>query len=87
MPARPGLSPLRFTTTYVVTAERMADQKRVASELSGNPPAAGDTLNFGGRRYVVGPQPGTRTEPNKEDLEAIARVVRSGATYADIVIV
>ena len=87
MPARPGLSPLRFTTTYVITAERMADLKRVASELSGNPPAAGDSLNFGGRRYVVGAQPGTRTEPNKDDLAAIARVVRSASSLADIVIV
>jgi poly-gamma-glutamate synthesis protein (capsule biosynthesis protein) len=65
----------------------MADLKRVASELSGSPPAGGDTLNFGGRRYVVGTQPGTRTEPNQEDLEAIARVVRSAASLADIVIV
>ena len=87
MPARPGLSPLRFTTTYVITADRMADLRRVASELSGNPPAAGDTLNFGGRRYVVGAQPGTRTEPDKQDVEAIARVVRSAAALADIVIV
>jgi poly-gamma-glutamate capsule biosynthesis protein CapA/YwtB (metallophosphatase superfamily) len=87
MPARPGLSPLRFTTTYVLTAERMADLRRVASELSGNPPPAGDTFNFGGRRYVVGTKPGTRTEPNKEDLEAIARVVKSAASLADIVIV
>ncbi len=87
MPARPGLNPLRFDTTYIITAERMADLKRVASELSGSPPAAGDTLNFGGRRYVVGTQPGTRTVPNKEDVEAIARVVRSAASLADIVIV
>jgi poly-gamma-glutamate synthesis protein (capsule biosynthesis protein) len=87
MPARPGLSPLRFTTTYVITADRMADLKRVAAELSGNPPAAGDTLNFGGRRYVVGTQPGQRTEPLKEDVDAIARVVRSAASLADIVIV
>ncbi len=87
MPARPGLSPLRFTTTYVITAERMADLRRVASELSGNPPAAGDTLNFGGRRYVIGARPGTRTEPNKDDVEAIARVVRSAASLSDLVIV
>jgi poly-gamma-glutamate capsule biosynthesis protein CapA/YwtB (metallophosphatase superfamily) len=87
MPARPGLNPLRFNTTYVITAERMADLRRVASELSGNQIASGDSLNFGGRRYVVGPQPGTRTEPNKEDVEAIARVVRSAASLADIVIV
>ena len=87
MPARPGLSPLRFTTTYVVTAERMADLRRVAAELSGNAPPAGDALNFGGRRYVVGPKPGQRTEPDKGDLEAIARVVKSAAALADIVIV
>ena len=87
MPARPGLNPLRFNTTYVITPERMADLRRVASELSGNPAGSGDTLNFGGRRYVVGAQPGTRTEPNKEDVEAIARVVRSASSLADIVIV
>jgi len=87
MPARPGLSPLRFTTTYIVTPERLADLRRVASELSGNPPGAGDTLNFGGRRYVAGPTPGTRTEPNKQDVEEIARVVKSASALADIVIV
>lgn len=87
MPARPGLSPLRFTTTYIITPERLSDLRRVASELPGRPPAAGDTLNFGGRRYQSGPVPGTKTEPNKEDVDAIARVVRSASTMADIVIV
>ncbi len=87
MPARPGLSPLRFTTTYVVTPERLADLKRVAAELSGQPAAAGDTLNFGGRRYVAGATPGQRTEPNQQDVDEIARVVRSAASLADIVIV
>ena len=87
MPARPGLSPLRFTTTYIVTPERLADLRRVAAELSGNPPGTGDTLNFGGRRYVAGPKPGTRTEPNKQDVEEIARVVKSASALADIVIV
>ena len=87
MPARPGLSPLRFTTTYTVTPERLADLRRVASELSGNPPGTGNTLNFGGRRYVAGPTPGTHTEPNKQDVEEIARVVKSAAALADIVVV
>ncbi len=87
MPARPGLSPLRFTTTFVVTPDRLADLKRVASELSGQPPPAGDTLNFGGRRYISGATPGQRTEPNQQDLDEIARVVRSAASLADIVIV
>lgn len=87
MPPRPGLSPLRFTTTYVVTPDRLADLKRVASELSGQPPAAGDALNFAGRRYIAGATPGQRSEPNPEDLAEIAGVVRSAATLADIVIV
>ena len=87
MPARPGLSPLRFTTTYIITADRMADLKRVASELSGQAPAAGDTLNFGGRRYVTGAKAGTRTEPDKNDVAEIARVVKSASTLADLVIV
>ena len=84
---RPGLSPLRFTTTFVITAERMADLRRVASELSGTLPTAGETLNFGGRRYQVGSQPGARTEPNQEDVDAIVRVVRSASALADVVIV
>ncbi len=87
MPARPGLSPLRFTTTYTVTKERLADLRRVASELSGSPPGTGDTLTFGGRRYVSGPTPGAHTEPDPRDVEEIARVVRNAAALADIVIV
>ena len=87
MPARPGLSPLRFTTTYVVTSERLADLRRVAAELSNNPPSSGDTLTFAGRRYVAGPTPGTRTEPNKHDVDEITRVVKSASSLADIVIV
>ena len=87
MPARPGLNPLRFTTTYIVTPERLADLRRVNSELTGNPPGTGESFNFGGRRYIAGPKPGTRTEPNKEDVEEIARVVRSAKALADIVIV
>jgi poly-gamma-glutamate capsule biosynthesis protein CapA/YwtB (metallophosphatase superfamily) len=87
MPARPGLSPLRYTTTYVVSADRMTDLKRVAAELSGQAAAGGDTLNFGGRRYVTGTTPGSRTEPDKDDVAEIARVVKSASALADIVIV
>ena len=87
MPARPGLSPLRYTTTYIVTPDRMADLKRVAAELAGRAAPAGDTLSFGGRQYVTGAKPGSRTEPNKEDVAEITRVVKNAAALADIVIV
>ena len=87
MPPRPGLSPLRYTTTYIVTPDRLADLKRVAAELSGQPLAAGDALTFGGRRYVAGPTPGTKTAPSPQDVAEIARVVKNAATFADLVIV
>jgi len=36
---------------------------------------------------VSGPVPGQRTEPNQQDLDEIARVVRSAATLSDLVVV
>jgi poly-gamma-glutamate synthesis protein (capsule biosynthesis protein) len=71
----------------VVTPDRMADLRRVAAELAGQPVAAGDSLNFGGRRYVTGTAAATRTEPNKADLAEIVRVVKNASALADIVIV
>ena len=87
VPARPGLNPLRFTTTYVVTKERFEQLKLAAGEVTGRPPADGDALTFVGRRFVVGDTPGIRTEPVKRDLDEIASVVKSAATLADYVIV
>ncbi len=87
VPARPGLSPLRFTTTYVVTPERFEQLRLAAGEIAGRPAAAGDVLTFVGRRFVAGPTPGIRTEPNPGDVAEIAAVVKSAATLADYVIV
>lgn len=86
VPARPGLNPLRFTTTTVVTRERMDALRAVAREL-GMRPADGDRLSLFGRRFVVGETPGVRTEPLKADVDAMARVVSSAAKMADYVIV
>lgn len=87
VPARPGLSPLRFSTTYVVTPERLAQLRLAAGEVTGRPVAAGDTLTFVGRRFVAGAVPGVRTEPDPQDVKEIAAVVKSAATLADYVIV
>jgi poly-gamma-glutamate capsule biosynthesis protein CapA/YwtB (metallophosphatase superfamily) len=87
VPSRPGLSPLRFTTTYVVTAERLEQLRQMAREVTGQTPAAGDSLTFAGRRFVAGATPGIRTEPRQEDVDEIAAVVKSAATLADQVIV
>jgi poly-gamma-glutamate capsule biosynthesis protein CapA/YwtB (metallophosphatase superfamily) len=87
MPARPGLNPLRFSTTYVVTRERFAQLQQAVADVNGRAPAAGEALNFFGRRFVVGETPGLRTEPLKEDVDEIASVVRNASRLADLTLV
>ena len=97
--ARPGLAPLRFRTTNVVTRAQF-DALQAAlkgagvglrgggGEGGGAPAAASATeMNVLGRRFVVGDKTETRTEPLKEDLEAMAAVVRNADRQADYVIV
>ena len=87
MPARPGLNPLRFTTTTTITTEQMAALRGIQSQTTGRPPATGDTFNYLGNRFVVGPTPGLKTEPLKEDLDGIAAVVKNASGLADYVMV
>jgi poly-gamma-glutamate synthesis protein (capsule biosynthesis protein) len=89
MPARPGLSPLRFTTTTTVTPARLSELRQIAAEINGRPVgnATGDSLNFFGRRFVAGAQPGVRTEPLKEDLDEIVSVVKNASRLSDYTIV
>jgi poly-gamma-glutamate synthesis protein (capsule biosynthesis protein) len=98
MPARPGLNPLRFTTITTVTPQRLADLRQIQAEITGRPlgaarggpaapGAAGDSINFFGRRIVAGPTPGVRTEPLKQDLEEIAGVVKNASGLAEYTIV
>jgi poly-gamma-glutamate capsule biosynthesis protein CapA/YwtB (metallophosphatase superfamily) len=102
MPARPGLNPLRFTTTYVTTAEGL-EKLRAALADAGLGPSTGSgqagrggrggaqgaapSLNVLGTRVVVGDTPGVRTEPNKEDMEEITAAVRNASRMADYTIV
>jgi poly-gamma-glutamate synthesis protein (capsule biosynthesis protein) len=88
MPARPGLNPLRFTTTTTVTQEQMTALRQIAASTTGRQPQAGaDTFNYLGGRFVVGTTPGTRTEPLKEDLDEITAVVKNARGLADYVMV
>ena len=88
MPARPGLNPLRFTTTTTVTPERLAVLREISSEITGRPAqGGGNSINFFGTRFVAGDKPGTRTEPLKEDLDEIAAVVKNAAGLADYTLV
>ena len=84
---RPGLNPLRFTTTYIVPRERLEQLRTLQAELTGRPPAQGDTINFFQRRFALGEKSEVRTEPNKDDVAEIAAVVRNASRLADYTLV
>ena len=97
--ARPGLAPLRFSTTNVVTKPQFdalqAALKGAGVGLGGGGGEGGGAaatnsateMNVLGRRFVVGDKAETRTEPLKEDVEAMAAVVSNADRQADYVIV
>jgi poly-gamma-glutamate capsule biosynthesis protein CapA/YwtB (metallophosphatase superfamily) len=84
---RPGLNPLRFTTTYVVTRPRFEALKATMKELGLRVPDSDTRLQLFGQRFEVGDAPGVRTEPLKEDLDEIAAVVRGASRLADYTLV
>ena len=87
IPPRPGLSPLRFTTTRVVTADAMTELREAATALGQQVPDNAQRLRFSGEAFVVGEGPGRVTAPNDQDVAEIAAVVRNAKQLADYVIV
>ena len=96
--ARPGLNPLRFRTTTVLTRQQFDALRSavIAAGLGGRGGRGGQVparanaateMTVFDRRFVVGDTPGTRTEPLKEDVDAMAAVVRNASRQADYVIV
>lgn len=87
--ARPGLAPLRFQTTQVVTTpqfEALQAALKGAGVSTGAAAPPGQMTVFG-RRFAIGDRNEVRTEPLKEDLDAMARVVSNASRQADYVIV
>ena len=87
IPARPGLNPLRYSTTYVVTGEQLEMFRKILGQFRRRPSEGGDELRFFGYRFVKGDKPEVRTEPHQEDLEEIAAVVNNASRLADFTIV
>jgi poly-gamma-glutamate synthesis protein (capsule biosynthesis protein) len=98
--ARPGLNPLRFTTTQVITRNQFDAMKSAltAAGVSTGGRGGGDgaqasarqnpnEMTVFGRRFVVGEKTGTHTEPLKEDVDGMAAVVRNASKVADYTIV
>ena len=87
VPARPGLSPLRYTTRQIVpptTMEALRDAARALGRTVDDQP---QRLRLFGQTFQLGDERVTNTEPNEEDVAEIAAVVRSAATLADYTIV
>jgi poly-gamma-glutamate synthesis protein (capsule biosynthesis protein) len=87
MPARPGLNPLRFTTTYVLPRERLEALRGVLRDLGIRAPESGDSLSAFRSRFMAGDKAETRTVPLPEDLDEIAAAVRNASRLADYTIV
>ena len=87
IPPRPGLSPLRFTTTRTVTADAMAKLREAAMALGQQVPENPQRLRFSGETFVVGDSLARSTSPNEDDVAEIAAVVRNAKQLADYVIV
>ncbi|HYI16063.1 MAG TPA: CapA family protein [Thermomicrobiales bacterium] len=95
---RPGLNPLRFKTTYYVTQQQYdtlrevvvglgLDERRLEGIRMGFrfPPDDSDVLPFLDNNFKVG-NPRIETEPNAQDLEAIALWVREASMRSDLVV-
>jgi poly-gamma-glutamate capsule biosynthesis protein CapA/YwtB (metallophosphatase superfamily) len=85
---RPGLNPLRFTTTYRLDAEGMSALRKVQAEISGRPAdSPGKSVNFQGNRFELADQPGVITAPNEQDVKEITAAVHGAKGQATWVMV
>ena len=84
---RPGLNPLRFTTTYHVPPERLEAMRGLMRDLGLNPPGSGSELRLLNNRFVASDRAYIETEPRAEDVEAIAAIVRNASRLASRVMV
>ena len=98
MPGRPGINPLRFTTTYTLPREQMDALSKIADATGvndghkarikagfGKPDEPG-TLTFGGQRFKEGPA-GVTTEANKADVARTMAGISEAARQGDYVLV
>lgn len=83
---RPGLSPLRYTTTYHVSRSSL-DKLREVGEEMGFSVSEGDSLRFLRTQFVAADTTGRRTTLHEGDLADIVAVVREARKQADWIIV
>jgi poly-gamma-glutamate capsule biosynthesis protein CapA/YwtB (metallophosphatase superfamily) len=100
MQGRPGLNPLRYTTTYEVTADQLDAIRGIADALGieqqrqetlamgfGFPPDDPAVFPFLDANYRAAARPAITTAPKAGDMDAIALWVREARARADLVVV
>lgn len=97
VPARPGLNPLRYKTTYVLPDADYENLRQSGESLGqftdqdGNPTGSDEDkpgeMRVFGRDFASGPAPMIRRETNEDDVAAIAAVVSNASRLADFTIV
>ncbi|MDB6091874.1 MAG: hypothetical protein JWN85_4658 [Gammaproteobacteria bacterium] len=93
MRGRPGINPLRHSTTYTVTQETYDTLSKLKGPPSANMGEGGaddakdGSLAWSGAKYVVGKEIGVSTKANKRDLEELSAEVRNAREQADWVMV
>ncbi len=97
VPARPGLNPLRYKTTYVVP-ETDFEQLRQTGEsldqftdMDGFPRGTDEEepgkMELFGRNFAIGDEPVIRMEANEDDVREITAVVSNASRLADFTVV
>lgn len=100
MPGRPGLAPLRFTTTHELLSDQLDQLRGIADALGieqkrlqmiqmgfGQPPEDPDMFPFGDMNFKAGPTARIDTVPKPADMDGMARWVREAREMSDIVLV
>jgi poly-gamma-glutamate synthesis protein (capsule biosynthesis protein) len=96
---RPGVNPLRFETTYVVSPERLEQLKAIAKVTYINAEhnlavkegfavaEDKDSLTFGKYKFVAGNEEGMVTKPLKKDMQRVLDAIDEAKRQADYVLV
>jgi poly-gamma-glutamate capsule biosynthesis protein CapA/YwtB (metallophosphatase superfamily) len=93
MRGRPGLDPLRHSTTYTVTQETFDTLNKLRGSQAdvmgegGGEGAKDGSISWSGARYVVGKDIGVTTKANKRDLAELVAEVKNARRQADWVMV
>lgn len=88
-PPRPGLSPLRHSTTYSIIQTQMDDLVQIGKSLGvySDSFQPDSTMRLMGDNFALGDSSGVQTAAHDGDLKEISAVVTNASTLADISIV